>query len=77
MGFELRERRFCGQTPLQYNQKVITAGAQTERRLDAGPVSPLLGGECSPAAFLVGWAAPTISVLLLKSRWAQPNLLGF
>jgi hypothetical protein len=29
-----------------------TPGAQTERRGEAGPVSPLLGGENSPAAFL-------------------------
>jgi hypothetical protein len=36
---------------LRYNQKVIAPGAQTERRGDAGPVSVLLRGWDSPAAF--------------------------
>jgi hypothetical protein len=36
----------------RYNKKAIAAGAQTERRGGAGPVSALLGGENSPADFL-------------------------
>src|SRR4029079_14049544 len=36
---------------LRYNKKVIALGAQTERRGDAGPVSVLLRGWDSPAAF--------------------------
>jgi hypothetical protein len=38
---------------LRYNEKVIDPGAQTERRGDAGPVSNLLVGGGSPAAFLL------------------------
>jgi hypothetical protein len=33
--------------------KQSAAGAQTERRRDAGPVRDLLGGKASPAAFLL------------------------
>ena len=36
----------------RYNQHVIAPGAQAERRVDAGPVRDLLGGESSPAALL-------------------------
>jgi hypothetical protein len=35
---------------LRYNAKVITPGAQTERRGDAGPVRVLLGGGYALAA---------------------------
>src|SRR5207237_1099738 len=38
---------------LQYNDKAITPGAQTERRGEAGPVRVLLGGGHAPAAFLI------------------------
>src|SRR5262249_46807990 len=34
-----------GANGLRYNAKVITSGAQTERRGDAGPVRGLLGGK--------------------------------
>jgi hypothetical protein len=37
---------------LQYNEKANVLGAQTERRGEAGPVSALLGGVNSPAAFV-------------------------
>src|SRR5437660_10190166 len=37
---------------LRYNEKATVPGAQTERRGEAGPVSVLLRGWDSPAAFL-------------------------
>src|SRR5262249_24077993 len=37
---------------LPYNENVIAPGAQTTSLGDAGPVSALLGGMDSPAAFL-------------------------
>jgi hypothetical protein len=45
---------------LRYNEKAIGPGAQTERRGDAGPVSVLLVGGDSPAAFFA---------LLFRSRF--------
>jgi len=38
---------------LRYNEKVITPGAQTEHRGDAGPVRVLLRGGHSPADFFL------------------------
>jgi hypothetical protein len=38
---------------LRYNDRASAAGAQTERRGEAGPVRDLLGGLTSPAALLV------------------------
>jgi hypothetical protein len=38
---------------LRYLGKIIPPSAQTERWGDAGPVRTLLGGEHSPAAFLL------------------------
>src|SRR5688572_24173091 len=37
---------------LRYNENAIAPGAQTRRPAEAGPVSRLLGGEDSLAAFL-------------------------
>src|SRR5437016_7528158 len=42
---------------LRYNENATVPGAQTERRGEAGPVSVLLRGWDSPAAFFVGCAA--------------------
>jgi hypothetical protein len=42
---------------LQYNQKVIAPGAQTERRGDAGPVRSLLRGK--PHRPLLFFSLPT------------------
>jgi hypothetical protein len=39
---------------LRYNEKVLAAGAQTERSGEAGPVRNTLGGWTSPAAFVRG-----------------------
>jgi hypothetical protein len=43
---------------LRYNVRVISPGAQTERRGDAGPVSAWLGGEGSPAVSLCSSVYP-------------------
>src|SRR5262249_55970225 len=48
--FNLMIRLLSERRGLRYNDKVITAGAQTERRGDAGPVRVLLGGGRAPAA---------------------------
>src|SRR5262249_61353913 len=40
-------------TGLRYNDKVITPGAQTERRGEAWPVRVMLGGGHAPATFLL------------------------
>ena len=48
------------QVGLRYNEKANDPGAQTERRGEAGPVSVLLRGWDSPAAFFLGLVSPQV-----------------
>ena len=50
--------RLLSRTGLRYNDDAIVAGAQTERRGVAGPVSVLLRGGNSPAAAILVSFAP-------------------
>jgi predicted DNA-binding antitoxin AbrB/MazE fold protein len=49
-------------------KKVIDPGAQTKRRDDAGPVSVLLRGEDSPAAFLHSCRSQAAAAVSVKRR---------